>query len=280
MDEEAVNNEILTDGASEETGEAVGGMQLKIENFEGPFDLLLALLDKNKIEITDIKISEIADRYLDVIFAAGGFNVDIGSEFLVMASSLIHMKTRKLLPKPLPESTEMTEEELQQHLEIYKKYKEVAESLNEKYIFWSNALYREQETLEFAKKEEAINLSAEELIFAYERVAMKYATLRNDNTEKMEVILKTERVSLKDKIKQVVRFLKGKIKVKFDEIFTPEKSSKPERVTGFLAILELGRRDKVTASQVAPFADIELQGKTDDIDVGDMNLEDYDEWGD
>lgn len=260
--------------------ESTGKLNLKIENFEGPFDLLLALLDKNKIEITDISISSIADQYLDVIFAAGGFNVDIGSEFLVMASSLIHMKTRKLLPRTLPESDEMTEEELREHLEIYKKYKEVAEQLNERYIHWQDAVLREQETIDFPKREENIMLTADEILMNYERVAMRYATLRNDNTEKMEVILKTEKVSLRDKIKQVVKFLKGKLKVKFDEIFAPKVSTKPERVTGFLAILELGRRDKVKLSQNAPFTDIEIQGNGDEVDVSDMNLEDYDEWDD
>ncbi len=263
----------------EET-ENTGMIKLKLENFEGPFDLLLTLLDKQKMEITDISISAIADQYLDVIFAAGGFNVDIGSEFLVMASSLIHMKTRKLLPKPLPESEEMTEEELSAHLEIYKKYKAVAEALNEKYIFWQNALYREQETLEFPKREETLTLSADELANCYERVSLKYSTLRNDNTEKMEVILKTEKVSLRDKIKQVVNFLKNKIKVKFNEIFEPEKSSKPERVTGFLAILELSRRDKVKLTQKGPFEEIEIKANGSDLDINGFDLQDYEEWDD
>lgn len=258
--------------------ETTGKINLKIENFEGPFDLLLALIDKNKIEITEISISAIADQYMDVIFASGGFNVEIGTEFLVMASSLIHMKTRHLLPKPLPESDEMTEEELREHLEIYKKYKNVAEIFNEKYVYWQDAILREQENIDFPKREETITLTPDELMMNYERVSMRYATLRNDNTEKMEVILKTEKVSLRDKIRQVVRFIKGKIKVKFDDIFAPKTSSKPERVTGFLAILELGRRDKVKLSQPAPFTDIEITGIGDEIDVSDMNLEDYDEW--
>lgn len=262
MDEQSTVNEINV-----QENEEASKVNLKIENFEGPFDLLLALLEKNKIEITDISISAIADQYLDVIFHAGGFNVDIGSEFLVMASSLIHMKTRKLLPKPLPESDEMTEEELSKHLEIYKKYKEVAEGFAVKYDFWSDALMREQETIEFPKIEEQIELSANEIVMSYERAALRYSTLRNDNTEKMEVILKTEKVSLKDKIRQVVRFLKDKIKVKFDEIFAPDVSSKPERVTGFLAILELGRRDKVSLKQSAPFQEIEIQSKGNEIDV-------------
>ena len=81
-------------------------INIRLDVFEGPFDLLLALLEKNKLEITDIKISLIADQYLDVL--SQNFDMEIASEFLVTASWLLHMKSKKLLPKPEKEEEEIT----------------------------------------------------------------------------------------------------------------------------------------------------------------------------
>ncbi|MBO5417114.1 MAG: segregation/condensation protein A [Clostridia bacterium] len=257
---------------------SAGKLNIKLDSFEGPFDLLLSLIDKQKIEITDVPISVIADQYIDIIFAAGGFNVDIAGEFLVMASALLHMKTRKLLPKPLPETEEMTEEQLVERLVIYKQFKEVAEKLSKDMEYWSNARYRVQENIDFPKKEETIELSVDELAMGYERAKLRFETLRNDNTEKMEVILKIEKVSLKDKLKQIIGVLARKTKVKFSEIFGRGKSSKPETVTGFLAILELNRRKSVDLVQKQLFGEIEIIKAKDDMTEGLTNLEGYDEW--
>jgi segregation and condensation protein A len=266
--------------SSENSNEVLsaGKLNIKLDSFEGPFDLLLSLIDKQKIEITDVPISVIADQYIDIIFAAGGFNVDIAGEFLVMASALLHMKTRKLLPKPLPETEEMTEEQLVERLVIYKQFKEVAEKLSKDMEYWSSAHYRVQENIDFPKKEETIELSVDELAMGYERAKLRFDTLRNDNTEKMEVILKIEKVSLKDKLKQIIGVLARKTKVKFSEIFGRGKSSKPETVTGFLAILELNRRKSVDLVQKQLFGEIEIIKAKDDMTEGLTNLEGYDEW--
>ena len=92
----------------------------KLDVFEGPFDLLLTLLERNKLEITDIRISLIADQYLDVL--KEHFNMEMASEFLVMASWLMHLKSKRLLPKQeKEEEEEITEEELARRLAQYKK---------------------------------------------------------------------------------------------------------------------------------------------------------------
>lgn len=264
--------------SSEESADEARKLNIRLEAFEGPFDLLLSLIEKQKIEITDIPISLIADQYIDIIFAAGGFNVEIASEFLVMASALLHMKTRKLLPKPLPETEEMTEEQLVEHLMRYKQYKAVSAVLAEHMEYWSGAHYREQEAIEFPRREETLELSLEELTASYERTKLRFETTRNDNTAKMQVILKTEKVSLRDKIKQIISVLVTKTRVRFSEIFRRDKSSKPEIVTGFLAILELNRRKSVDLVQKKPFGDIEIIRAKEDMTENLTNLEGYDEW--
>ncbi|MBO4364540.1 MAG: segregation/condensation protein A [Clostridia bacterium] len=264
----------------EDEGQGFGSVKLKLENFEGPFDLLLTLIEKQSVEITDISISEVTDQYLAVIFDKGGFKVELGSEFLVMAATLIRMKTNRLLPRPPAEtaSEEMTEEQLAAHLRLYREYKQAAENLTVRYEFWQDALYREQEIIDFPKIEEEIKLEPASLVAGYERAKLRFEAFRNDNKEKMDVILKIEKVSLREKISQFVKVFRHRLKVTFSEMFNTKKNSVPEVVTGFLAVLELNRREKVKLKQNELFGEIEITKQTDEFDDMMLNLEDYDEW--
>ena len=98
---------------------------IKIENFEGPLDLLCHLIDKNKMNIYDINLSEITDQYIKYLNEMEKLNLEIASEFLVMASTLLYLKSKKLLPKQNEEEEELTEEELINRIIEYKKYKEI-----------------------------------------------------------------------------------------------------------------------------------------------------------
>ena len=188
------------------------------------------------------------------------------------------MKTRELLPKPLPETDEMTEDELKAHLLQYKQYKELSVKLEEIMNFWGGAIYRAQENIDFPKKEETITLSDETLAENYSRAKLRFDTLRNDNKEKMETILKIERVSLKDKIKQIVSSLVRNAKVKFSEIFNKEKNSKPEVVTGFMATLELNKRNNVKVHQDKLFGEIEIECTDKELSEELFDLDEYKEW--
>ena len=97
---------------------------IKVENFEGPLDLLCHLIDKNKMNIYDIKISQIADQYIEYINKMEELNLEVTSEFLIMASTLLYIKSKGLLPNQAEEEEELTEEQLIQRIIEYKKYKE------------------------------------------------------------------------------------------------------------------------------------------------------------
>ena len=114
---------------------------IKLENFEGPLDLLCHLIDKNKMDIYDIKIAEITDQYIEYINKAEEMNLDITSEFLVMASTLLFIKSKGLLPKQDQEVEELTEDQLIARIIEYKKYKEIATKLKENYIKFSNRIF-------------------------------------------------------------------------------------------------------------------------------------------
>ena len=243
-------------------------INIRLDVFEGPFDLLLALLERNKLEITDIKISLIADQYLDVL--SQNFDMEIASEFLVTASWLLHLKSKKLLPKPEKEEEEITEEELIRRLTQYKKYKDVTPEITERYLYWSKSHYKMPEPLNYPKKYDPPEIDKAEFAFCYNDVRTRYLLRQNDNREKMERILKVEKVSLKDKMKQVVANVIRRTKAKFSELFSPKKSSRAEIVTGFLALLELTRRKRVKAEQKENFGEIFI---TPGEDINDSNFD-------
>ena len=118
---------------------------IKIDNFEGPIDLLCHLIDKNKMDIYDINLSEITDQYIEYLKEQERLNLEIASEFLVMASTLLYLKSKKLLPKQEEEEEELTEEELIRRIIEYKKFKEISKVLKENYIEFSNRYYKLQE---------------------------------------------------------------------------------------------------------------------------------------
>lgn len=230
-------------------------IKIKLDVFEGPFDLLLTLLERNKLEITDIKISIIADQYLDVL--KQNFDMETASEFLVTASWLLHLKSKKLLPRPEKEAEEeITEEELIRRLTRYKLYKDITPEITEKYLYWSKSYYKMPEPLEFPTRYVPPEIKQDEFALCYNEVKTRYELRQNDNREKMERILKVEKVSLKDKMKQVVSNVIRRVKAKFSEIFAPARSSRAEIVTGFLAVLELTRRKRIRTEQNENFGEI------------------------
>ena len=107
---------------------------LKLENFEGPLDLLCHLIDKNKMDIYDVKLSEIADQYIEYINEMEKQNLDVTSEFLLIASTLVFLKSKELLPKETEDEAELTEEELLRRIIEYKKYKEMSKKFKEMFL--------------------------------------------------------------------------------------------------------------------------------------------------
>ena len=125
---------------------------IKIENFEGPLDLLCHLIDKNKMNINDIKLSEITDQYIEYINKMEEMNLEVTSEFLVMASTLIYLKSKSLLPSDNEESEEISEEELLRRIIEYKKYKEITKTLKSMYEENSVRFYKTPDEIKLPKE--------------------------------------------------------------------------------------------------------------------------------
>lgn len=232
---------------------------IKIENFEGPLDLLLALIDKNKMDIYDIKISEIADQYIEYINRAEEMNLEITSEFLIMASTLLYIKSKGLLPKQVDEEEELTEEELIARIIEYKKYKEITSKLRENYLEFSNRLFRMQEVIELPKQKLEKEYTKEVIPDVYKTLVERNKVRLNQNAENIKKIAITDTYTVASKVKEMFRELLRKPKFVFNRMYTLSKCNKQEVVTAFSGLLELTRRNKVIASQEEIFGDIVVE---------------------
>ncbi|MGI6122566.1 MAG: segregation and condensation protein A [Acetivibrionales bacterium] len=234
---------------------------LKLENFEGPFDLLFYLIEKNQIDIYDIPILEITEQYLDYLSAMQELDLDIASEFLVMAATLLHIKSRLLLPNKEPQLEEDTvdpREELIIKLLEYKKYKEYAKILAVRDEKWRGAHYKLPEAIPDIITENELEVSPETLRACMIDVLQRYRDKMNDVSKKMKRILNHEKVSLRSKVKELLGFLKNGVKLCFSKIYNKRKMSRLEIATGFLATLEVVRIGQALIDQPAAFGEIYL----------------------
>lgn len=232
---------------------------IKIENFEGPLDLLCHLIDKNKMNIYDIKISEIADQYIEYINQMEELNLDITSEFIIMATTLIYIKSKGLLPKQEEDEEELTQEQLIQRIIDYKKYKEITKKLRENYEIFSSRLFKIQENIELPKQILEKRYTPEIIPQAYENLIQRNKDRLNRNAENINRIAITDTYTVASKVKEMFKELLRKPKFIFNKLYTLSKCNNQEVVTAFTGLLELTRRNKVTTMQEELFGDIVVE---------------------
>lgn len=232
---------------------------IKLNKFEGPLDLLCHLIDKNKMDIYDINISEITDQYIDYINQMEKINLDITSEFLVMASTLMYLKSKKLLPKTDNDVEEITEEELIRRIIEYKKYKEITKKLREAYLLNSKRYFREVEKIDLPKQKIEKQYTTDIIPQIYQKIINSNKDKINENASNIEKIAITETYSVGDKVKDMYRALIKYKKFTFNKLFSLKKHSKNEVVTAFTGLLEMSRRNKVITEQSELFGDIDVE---------------------
>lgn len=251
--------------------------KIKIQNFEGPFDLLFHLLEKNQFNIYDIPVNIITDQYMEYLFAMQELDLEIASEFIVMAATLLHIKSRMLLPekKEARQEEEDPREQLVLRLLEYKKYKEFSGTLRQREKDWSVLFYKLPEAIEFTRADEILELSPSELKRVYSELLDRNRKKINPNVSGMNQIIQHEKVSLKSKMREILRELLRRPSFRFSEIFSLKQGAKIDVVTGFLAILELAKLKRVKLEQRKQFADIYIhksgsaQEPKLDIDTGE-----------
>lgn len=232
---------------------------IKLNNFEGPLDLLCHLIDKNKMDIYDINLSEITDQYIEFLNQMEQMNLEVTSEFLVMSSTLLYLKSKHLLPKVDEEEEEITEEELIRRIIEYKKYKEITKKLKENFLEYSKRFYKGTEEIELPKQKMEDEYNSEIIPDLYKKLLQRNAEKINENAANIEKIAITETYTVGDKVKEMYRALIKYKKFNFNKLFSVKKRNKNEVVTAFSGLLEMSRRNKVITEQEEIFGDIEVK---------------------
>ncbi len=237
-------------------------LKIKIENFEGPLDLLCHLIDKNKMDIYDINLSAITEQYIDYINKMEEEKLLVSSEFLVMASTLLLIKSKKLLPNAEGnEEEEITEEELIRRIVEYKKYKEISKKLKEMYEEYSNRVFRMAEQITLPKQTLDRVFDKEIIPTLYQEAYERYSVRENVNKDNIEKIAIRDTYTVASKVKEIFRELIRKPKFIFNKIYTVSKCNEAEVVTAFTGLLELSRRNKIKTEQNETFGDIVVEKK-------------------
>ena len=231
-----------------------------IDNFDGPLDLLLHLIKEQDIDIYNIKIEDITKQYLDYIKHMKELNLEIASEYLVMASELIEMKSKMLLPKKREKEEDDYEEDprelLIERLLAYKRYKEVTSEFKDLELTRKMIFTREPDNLNrYAKEEESIEeLGVADLIDAFNNLLKRKELDRPIATK----ITKKE-LSVADKVNKIKNILRNKKRINFEEIF--EVSTKEEVIISFLSVLEMVKKDEILLTQEGNFKNIVISLK-------------------
>ncbi len=220
-------------------------LNFKVLDFEGPLDLLLALIRKNKVSIYDIPINLIVDQYFHVMRQMKEYNLDIASEFLVLAATLLSIKSRMLLPKPEEEEDDDPREELVKRLEEYKRVKAAAEFLNARKNIGDSLFFKEPDQIERPPAEwNYSKLTPENLVLAYKQAYQKLERRLPPPRASFVGIVGHEKVSVRSRAKRIWDRLISRTRVMFKELFVGAKS-KAEAVASFLAVLEMVRLNQI-----------------------------------
>jgi segregation and condensation protein A len=232
------------------------GYEIKLDIFEGPLDLLLYLIKKNEIDIYDIPIALITRQYLEYIEVLRSLNLDLAGEFLVLASTLIHIKSRMLLPIEADEEMEDEEDpraELVKQLLEYQAFKEAALQLDSRPVL-ERDVFKRACSLEMSGPPEDLEVFEEmdvfDLVKAFQQIIAKL-----DRTERMEIDV--EKMSLADRINEIMDKLTERKHLTFTELLE-ERIDRRWILYTFLAVLELMKLKMIKAYQGDSFGVIRI----------------------
>jgi len=232
-----------------------------VSDFEGPLDLLLHLVKESKMDIYEINIHNIIDQYLEFIHSLEEKNIDIASEYLVMASELIHLKSKLLINRQDEELNEEdefninSEEDLRNKLLEYEKYKKLTENFHELEQKRGEVYTKLPESLKEYREDSGIQkgeYNIEDLLNAY-----KLFIERENLSKPLNTKITKKEISVDDKIKDIRQILKKRQKINFIELFT--EITKENVVVTFLSILEMCKNNEILLSQEDNFSPIMIE---------------------
>ena len=232
--------------------------KVKFEVFEGPLDLLLYLIKKQEVDIYEVNLTALATQFIEYIEVMRQLDLDIAGEFLVMASTLMYIKSRELLPVDQQVAVEEEDDgedprwELIRQLVEYKKFKDAAARLQELEIRQESVYRREAPKPVFESEPQKPDVSIFDLINAVNSILKRVAQREGESREIFE-----DKWSVSEKIEMLAKLITEKGRVKFSDLFEGA-TSRTEVVVTFLAMLELIRLRQIICVQTDHFAEIEI----------------------
>ena len=233
--------------------------EVKIDNFEGPLDLLLHLIKESKVDIWEISIADIAEEYLAYIQKMEKLNLDIASEYLVMASELIEMKSRMLLPRSEKEvgieEEEDPKERLIRRLVEYQKYKEVTKNFKELESLRQEFYTKAPDNLKEYVEEGVVpssDVTLEDLMLAFQKFLN-----RKELEKPLQTTVTKKEITVEERRKRIRDILTKRKRVDFFELF--EVVTKEYIVVTFLAILEMAKKQELLIKQESDFSQIMIE---------------------
>lgn len=227
-------------------------INIKLEVFEGPFELLFHLIEKAKVDIYDIPIADITEQYINYLYMMKSLDIDLASEFLVMAATLLEIKSKMLLPKAskAEEEIEDPRDELVLRLLEYKEFKEASNLLRERYIINVKSLYKNTESADalidsFKLPDE---LPIELLVEKFQSVLLK----KKEQTKSEFKKVFRDNITIDEKMNEILDYLSSRSRVYFDDLLI-YCEDKLEVIVTFLALLELIKHKNIYAEQAGSF---------------------------
>ncbi len=264
------------------------GISYKLENFEGPLDLLLHLIEKNKVSIYDIPIVTITEQYLEYVRQMDTQDLNIVSEFLVMAATLIDIKSKMLLPAEVNEEGEEEDPraELVERLLEYKTYKYMAQELGEREGLAERHLFKDPTIpREVARYEPPVDLDGLLDGLTLAKLQSIFQSVMRRKADKVDPVrsnfgnIRKEPVSLEQKIRGVMGYARKHRKFSFRQMLESQ-ADRLEVVVTFLALLELMKIGKIHLTQENIFDDmyietLEPEGQEEELDLSGEGMDDF-----
>ena len=244
--------------------------KIKVADFEGPFDLLLHLIKKNKMDIYNVEIYKVTNQYLEYLNTRKVMDLEITSEFIVVAATLIEIKSKNLLPKVKVEEEENEEDieiKLMERLIEYKRFKAVSELFNDKYVSSGEVFSKKPEVIEEIKPEKVDNddifknITLLDLYNIYNKILENYREKQN----KVNVVQKkiyVDKYKVEDKMEELLKKFNSVEVIEFNNLMK-ESSCKLETVVIFLALLELIKIRTIQVFQDENFSNILIKRRRD-----------------
>lgn len=226
---------------------------VEISSYKGPFDVLLELIDKDKMDIFDIPINEITEKFLDYINTSQEIDVEMSSDFLVMASRLLEIKSKMLIPVEKDDIGEDPRLELSKNILEYKIFKDVSLYLNTMYEQSNNFVFKPMDEID--EKDEVLDLNFD--LNNLSKVLVSLLTNKRTIIKEEPSSIRREKYSVKKMTNDIVKKFKKNKKVKLSE-FIPEIVDVAYVITLFISVLELIQNKVISYEQEATFSDIDF----------------------